>query len=81
MMTTLPVRIPLIQAPMAGVSTPELAAAVSNAGALGSIAIGAASVETARTMIEHTRSLTDKPFNVNVLCHRTPAIDIDREAR
>lgn len=32
---------PIIQAPMAGVSTPELAAAVSNSGALGSISVGA----------------------------------------
>ncbi len=36
------VRIPLIQAPMAGVSNPALAAAVSGAGGLGSIAVGAA---------------------------------------
>ena len=33
--------VPLVQAPMAGVSTPALAAAVSNAGALGSIGVGA----------------------------------------
>ncbi|WP_204315042.1 nitronate monooxygenase, partial [Klebsiella pneumoniae] len=32
---------PIVQAPMAGVSTPELAAAVSNAGGLGSIGLGA----------------------------------------
>ncbi|WP_263596171.1 nitronate monooxygenase [Brevundimonas aurantiaca] len=32
---------PIVQAPMAGVSTPAMAAAVSNAGALGSIAVGA----------------------------------------
>ena len=35
------VDLPIIQAPMAGTSTPEMAAAVSNAGALGSIAVGA----------------------------------------
>ncbi|WP_456269190.1 nitronate monooxygenase [Kushneria sp. AK178] len=75
MSTALPVSLPLIQAPMAGVSTPELAAAVSNAGALGSIAIGAATVDAARSMIERTRSLTDRPFNVNVFCHRTPQVD------
>ncbi|MET0138266.1 MAG: nitronate monooxygenase, partial [Sphingobium sp.] len=38
---TLGVSVPIVQAPMAGVSTPELAAAVSNAGGLGSIAVGA----------------------------------------
>lgn len=80
MTTVLPVALVLIQAPMAGVSTPELAAAVSNAGALGSIAIGAATVDAARSMIERTRSLTDRPFNVNVFCHRTPTIDAEREA-
>lgn len=35
------IRYPIIQAPMAGVSTPEMAAAVSNAGALGCISVGA----------------------------------------
>ena len=34
------VRLPIIQAPMAGISPPEMAAAVSNAGGLGSIGIG-----------------------------------------
>lgn len=35
------VEIPIIQAPMVGVSNPKLAAEVSNAGALGSIGLGA----------------------------------------
>ncbi|REC94806.1 NAD(P)H-dependent flavin oxidoreductase [Kushneria indalinina] len=81
MTAALPVSLPLIQAPMAGVSTPELAAAVSDAGALGSIAIGAATPDAARSMIERTRTLTDRPFNVNVFCHRTPSVDAEREAR
>ena len=51
---------------MVGVSTPKLAAAVSNAGGLGSIGIGASSVDQAREMIRETFRLTDKPFNVNV---------------
>ncbi|HEV3428531.1 MAG TPA: nitronate monooxygenase, partial [Paraburkholderia sp.] len=38
---------PIVQAPMAGVSTPALAAAVSNEGGLGSLGIGAMNVETA----------------------------------
>ena len=71
---------PLIQAPMAGVATPELAAAVSNAGALGSIGIGASSVDQARDMIRATRALTNKPFNVNVFCHAIAQRDTDREA-
>lgn len=67
---TLGLRYPIIQAPMAGVSTPELAAAVSNAGGLGSLSIGASNVATARKMIETVRNLTNKPFNVNVFCHK-----------
>jgi len=71
---------PLIQAPMAGVATPELAAAVSNAGGLGSLGIGASGVDQARTMIERTRALTPRPFNVNVFCHAPARRDAAREA-
>ena len=74
------VRFPLIQAPMAGVSTPQLAAAVSNAGGLGSLGIGASTVEQARTMIEQTRALTAQPFNVNLFCHAPAQRDAEREA-
>ncbi|WP_129139396.1 NAD(P)H-dependent flavin oxidoreductase [Modicisalibacter coralii] len=71
---------PIIQAPMAGVATPELAAAVSNAGGLGSLGIGASSVEQARSMIERTQALTSRPFNVNVFCHAPAVRDAAREA-
>lgn len=74
------IELPIIQAPMAGVSTPEMAAAVSNAGGLGSIGIGAADPEPARTMIRAVRALTDRPFNVNVFCHAPAAPDPAREA-
>lgn len=75
------IQYPIIQAPMAGVATPELAAAVSNAGGLGSLGIGASSVEKARQMIRDTRALTDKPFNANVFCHREAVADPEREQR
>lgn len=71
---------PIIQAPMAGVSTPALAAAVSNAGALGSIGIGASSVAQARSTILQARSLTAQPFNVNVFCNDPPRRDRNIEA-
>lgn len=71
---------PLVQAPMAGVSTPALAAAVSNAGALGSIAVGATNAAGARKMIDETRALTARPFNVNVFTHAAPKVDEAREA-
>jgi nitronate monooxygenase len=62
----------IVQAPMAGVSTPELAAAVSNAGGLGSLGVGATDAAGARTMIEGVRALTSRAFNVNVFTHATP---------
>ncbi|PZE09729.1 nitronate monooxygenase, partial [Pseudomonas sp. 57B-090624] len=73
------IEIPLIQAPMVGVSTPKLAAAVSNAGALGSIGIGASTPEQARAMIRDTRALTARPFNVNLFCHAPAQPDPARE--
>ena len=72
--------IPLIQAPMAGVSTPTLAAAVSNAGALGSIAVGATDAAGARAMIEETRARTERAFNVNLFVHGAAKPDPAREA-
>lgn len=71
---------PIIQAPMAGVATPKLAAAVSNAGALGSLGLGASSVAQSRQMIEDTFALTNKPFNVNVFCHVPPERNATQEA-
>ncbi len=74
------IELPIVQAPMAGVSTPEMAAAVSNVGALGSIGIGAADPEDARAMIRAVRSGTDRPFNVNVFCHAPAVSDPGRES-
>jgi nitronate monooxygenase len=75
------IRVPIVQAPMAGVSTPALAAAVSNAGGLGSIAVGAADVAATRQMIGEVRALTARPFNLNLFCHRRPPRDAARESR
>src|SRR5471032_1998027 len=77
----LAITVPIVQAPMAGWATPALAAAVSNSGALGSLGIGGMKAEDARAVIRETRSLTDKPFNVNVFCHQHAAADATREAR
>lgn len=71
---------PIIQAPMVGVSTPQLAAAVSNAGGLGSLGIGASTADQARRLIDDTRALTARPFNVNVFCHAPARRDARREA-
>lgn len=68
-------RYPIIQAPMAGVSTPQLAAAVTEAGALGSISLGASTPEQAETMILATQALTRGAINVNLFCHAPPRRD------
>jgi len=74
------IELPIIQAPMAGVSTPEMAAAVSNAGGLGSIGVAAVDAETTKRMIAAVRDRTDRPFNVNVFCHRPAVANAVREA-
>jgi nitronate monooxygenase len=77
----LDIRYPIIQAPMAGVSTPALAAAVSNAGGLGSLGIGASTTTQAHTMITQTQALTPHPFNVNVFCHAPAKRDAESESQ
>jgi nitronate monooxygenase len=77
----LAITVPIVQAPMSGWATPALAAAVSNAGALGSLGIGGMKAEDARAIIQKTRSLTEGPFNVNVFCHKRAAGDSAREER
>src|ERR1700674_5213316 len=72
--------LPIIQAPMAGVSTPAMAAAVSNAGALGSIGVGATDAEGARRMIASVRDGCNRSFNVNVFCHQPATVDMVLEA-
>lgn len=74
------VSAPIVQAPMAGISTPTLAAEVSNAGALGSISVGAVDPASARRMLDELRARTDRPFNVNVFVHAAPSHDAAREA-
>ncbi|MGV9426507.1 nitronate monooxygenase [Streptomyces sp. NPDC003656] len=59
--------LPIVQAPMAGgVSTPELATAVCEAGALGFLAGGYRAPDALRADIERLRGLTDRPFGVNL---------------
>ncbi|HUD90473.1 nitronate monooxygenase [Sphingobium sp.] len=72
---------PIIQAPMAGVSTPDMAAAVSEAGALGSIAVGAVDAEGALEMIAAVRARTERPFNVNLFVHAPAQARPEREAQ
>ncbi|MEI9921979.1 MAG: nitronate monooxygenase [Bacteroidota bacterium] len=67
------IKYAIIQAPMLGVSTPEMAAAVSNEGGLGSLAVGGLSPDATRSLIRKTKSLTNKPFAVNLFVHDVPS--------
>lgn len=78
--TLLGIRTPIIQAPMAGTATPQLAAEVSNGGGLGSISIAAVNAEAGRTMIRQLRALTHQPFNINVFCNRPAQPDSQVES-
>ncbi len=72
--------LPLIQAPMAGVQGHALAAAVCNAGGLGSIPAAMLSREALEKELSQLTALTDKPYNVNFFCHTPPEPDPAREA-
>ena len=71
--------LPIVQAPMAGTSTPELAAAVSNAGALGSISIASVDAVEGQRQIQALKALTTRPFNINVFCHAPTPPDPARD--
>lgn len=75
------IRYPIIQAPMAGISTPALAAAITNAGGLGSIALGACSLDKAKTEWRETRALTEGSLNLNTFAHQPPKRDARMERR
>lgn len=57
---------PLIQAPMSGSNTPALVAAVSNAGALGSLGAGYLEPQALLDQADEVRTLSDKPFGLNL---------------
>ena len=80
LLDALAIDLPIIQAPMAGVSSPAMAAAVSNAGALGSIGVGATDANGARRMIAAVRERSSRSLNVNVFCHQPPKADAARES-
>lgn len=72
------ISLPVIQAPMAGSQNHQLAAAVSEAGGLGSIPAGMLNAETLDAELTAIAPLTRKPYNVNFFCHQTPTEDAAR---
>lgn len=70
------IKYPIIQGGMANIADGAFAAAVSNAGGLGLIATGGLSVERLEEEIEKCRSLTTKPFGVNLMLMHPQATEI-----
>ena len=63
---------PIIQAPMAGASTPELVVSVCNAGGIGSLGAAKLSLNDLKTQCTIIRENTNRPFNVNFFAHPEP---------
>ena len=70
------IKYPIIQGGMAWIAESTLAAAVSNAGGAGLIAGGAAPIDYLREQIRRAKSLTDKPFGVNIMLMSPNAEDL-----
>lgn len=61
------IRVPVVQAPVGTAAAPELAAAVSEAGGLGSLALTWSGAEGARERIRQVKARTDRPFAANLV--------------
>jgi nitronate monooxygenase len=72
--------IPIIQAPMAGATTPEMVIAVSEAGGLGSLLSAQYSVEQLRAALARIRAGTRRPINLNFFAHTMPDDDPEWQA-
>lgn len=75
----LDIKLPIIQAPMAGVQGSALAIAVSNAGGLGSLPCATLGLNAMREELATIRTQTKRPFNVNFFCHPAPKPNVERE--
>jgi nitronate monooxygenase len=72
---------PIIQAPMAGSTTPALVAAVSNAGGLGSLGCARDTPDTLRAKAADIRRATNKPYNLNFFIYTKPKPNAAETAR
>jgi nitronate monooxygenase len=69
------IELPIIQAPMAGATTPEMVIAASEAGGLGSLPAALLTIEQTKASLDQIRSATSKPINMNFFAHANPAAD------
>lgn len=73
------IELPIIQAPMANATTPDMVIAVCEAGGLGSMPAAALSIDQLREALTTIRQATRRPINVNFFCHHPPTPDAERE--
>lgn len=71
------IEYPVIQAPMFGVSTVQMAVAASKAGCLGSLALADLSEDQSVELIREMKKVTDKPFAANIFVHHIPEVTDD----
>jgi len=74
------IRLPIIQAPMAGACGREMVIATSQAGGLGSLPCAMLSPEVMRAEVGIIRQQTANPINLNFFCHQPAAPDAERAA-
>lgn len=67
------IELPIVQAPIGGLTTPALAAAVSEAGGLGMLSLTWRDPDVARSLLRETRVLTARPFAVNLVLEWDPS--------
>src|SRR5690242_4870866 len=72
---------PIVQAPMSGFTPPPLAAAVCNAGGLGSIGCVGQPSNLLREQVAVLRQMTNRPFNLNFFAHTRPQTSPEATAR
>lgn len=72
-------RLPIIQAPMAGVQGSELAIAVSQAGGLGSLPCAMLSNEQIVKELQLITAATDQPINLNFFCHQPAEFNEEKQ--
>jgi nitronate monooxygenase len=73
------IALPILQAPMAGATTPDMVIAVSEAGGLGALPCAQYDLAGARAALATVRAGTKRPINLNFFCHRMPERRVEQE--
>ena len=77
LMSLFGLKYPIFEAPHGRATGPELAAAVSNAGAMGALALAGRSLEEVRTWVSKVRAATKGPFAVNFILALSAANELE----